>query len=145
MLTGALIGQMAPTPPMALAGGFVSHFILDAIPHTEGETFRTQSDSDPGVALIEAGVEFIVGVAIVGWVTAHCPAARDVSMALGTLAAIVPDLVDQPLEKFRGITLLHLPSLHWTVTRRHAVWGILTQVAVATAAGVFLWRVSGCG
>jgi hypothetical protein len=144
MLTGALIGQLAPTPVTALVGGLLSHFVLEAIPHAEGATFGARSDSGPGVELIEAGLEFIAGAVIVGWIAGSCPAARPLSIALATLAALVPDLIDQPLHRLRGATLLHLHSLHWTVTRRHALWGILTQVAVAGIAGLLLWRATGC-
>jgi hypothetical protein len=98
-----------------------------------------------GPELIVAGLEFIAGLAVVGWVIESCPGASPHRLWLGTLGALVPDLVDLPLRMLFRITLLHVPALHWTVARRHAVWGILSQVAVAGAALMVLWRTGGCG
>ncbi len=145
MLTGALIGQVAPTRPIAIAGGWLSHYVLDALPHTEGKTFWPHRGSTFGVDTIEAGAEFIAGSMIVGWLLGHCHGAHSVSVALGVLSALVPDLIDVPLKLVSRVTLLHAPGLHWTVRRSHALSGILTQVAVIGAAAMYLWRASGCG
>jgi len=148
MLTGALIGQMAGNPVVAVAGGLVSHVLLDAIPHTEGRTFNPEARQTPGLLtpdLLEAGLEFVAGAVIVGWLLGGCPAVHGGPVALGILGALLPDLVDQPLERLFQINLLHIRGLHWTVARRHALWGILTQLAVAGTAGLALWRAAGCG
>ena len=58
MLTGALIGQVAPHPVTAVLGGFLSHHLLDAIPHTEGKTFNPQPNAVRGAEILEAGLEF---------------------------------------------------------------------------------------
>jgi hypothetical protein len=34
--------------------------------------------------------------------------------------------------------------LHWTVSRQHAFWGIVTQVATAGMAAAMLWKLGGC-
>lgn len=145
MLTGAVIGEVAPSPTTAFFGGLLSHFVLDAIPHAEGETFKEQPSSGFGAEFIEAGLEFFAGVLIVGWVASTCHAVKPLSVGLGTLAALLPDFIDLPLKMFFGITILHARGLHWTVKRRNAIWGILTQVAVAGGAAAYLWRASGCG
>ncbi len=162
MLTGALIGQVVPTPALALAGGFVSHLVLDAIPHTDGATFEPRRDpGENGVTsvkwsvaelvrhllrpdILEAGLEFFVGVLILGWMIDNCPEIRALSVVLGVFAALVPDFIGPPLERFCRVNI-HPAGLHWTVARRHAVWGILTQVAVAGLAGWMFWRIGGCG
>jgi len=175
MLTGALVGQLAPSPVAAVAGAILSHLVLDAIPHTEGETFcpdstprhaaRTRSAGvrssvhlgaggrtlrlgfgiSVGVDVVEAGFEFLAGAVILGWFAAGCQELRSASVFLGALAAVAPDLVDTLLAALLGINLLHLERLHWTATRRHAALGILTQIGVAGAAAVLLWRAAGCG
>ncbi len=151
ILVGALIGQVAPHPSSAVLGGLVSHVVLDALPHTEGKTFRgrTQVMARPSLRLppdlIEAGFEAAAGLAAVTWVARACPGAHPLTVAAGVLGGLGPDLVDLPLMTFFGSTVLHIPSLHWTVSRRHAAWGILTQVVVAAAAALALWRVAGCG
>ncbi len=157
ILVGALIGQMAPHPGSAVLGGLVSHAVLDALPHTEGKTFRGRPEvtrpevtrSRPALRippdLVEAGFEAAAGLAAVTWVVRVCPGAHALTVAAGVVGGLGPDLIDLPLLTFFGATVLHIPSLHWTVPRRHAAWGILTQVVVAAAAAVALWRVAGCG
>lgn len=162
MLTGALIGQLVPTPALALAGGFVSHLVLDAMPHTDAATFEAPRDRGVNGAksavcsiselvrhllrpdILEAGLEFFVGVLILGWMIDNCPGINALSVAIGAFAALIPDFIGLPLERFCGANI-HPAGLHWTVARRHAVWGILTQVAVAGLAGWMFWRISGCG
>ena len=144
MLTGALIGQAAPNPVTAVLGGFFSHHLLDAIPHTEGKTFNPQPDAALGAELIAAGLQCAAGTLMLIWLIGNCDGANPLPIVLGSLAALLPDFVDLPLRTLFGISLLHVPGLHWTVQRRHAVWGLLTQMAVAGAAIVALWRGSGC-
>ncbi len=148
ILAGALIGQLAPTPAVALAGGVLSHFVLDGIPHTEGKTFRPrapQARGSVGVDLIEAGLEFIVGIAIVVWLTSTCHALNNRAIGLGVFGALLPDFIDLPLVLVWKVNLLHTPRLHWTVERRHAIWGILTQLAMIGFAGGWLWLTGACG
>lgn len=94
--------------------------------------------------ILEAGLEFFAGVLLLGWMIDHCPEIRALSVGLGVFAALIPDFIDPPLRRLSGIAI-HPAGLHWTVARRHAVWGILTQVAVAGIAGRMFWRVGGCG
>lgn len=146
MITGALVGQLTGTPLGAAGGGLLSHALLDAIPHTEGRTFRAEGGQRARLfspEIIEAGLELVGAALAIVWIT-RCPAADGRLIALGTLAAILPDAIDQPLERLRGIRVLHIRGWHWTVTRGHAVWGILTQVAVAAAGGLALLRLAGC-
>ncbi len=145
VLVGALIGQVTHHPAAAVLGGLASHAVLDALPHTEGATFRDRPGPNRFPELVEAGVEAVAGLAAVAWVVRTCPEAHALSVAAGVLGALGPDLIDQPLLMFSRVPVLHIPSLHWTVGRRHAVWGILTQVTLAGFAGLVLWRAAGCG
>lgn len=161
MLTGAAIGQLAPSPALALIGGFLSHFVLDIIPHTEGSTFRQRPAPNPVTVwkpqplsgprmnilradIIEAGGEFAAGVLVIGWLVGNCPWVEALSVGLGALGGILPDLIDLPLGRLTGIAVFHPPGLHWTVKRHNAAWGILTQVAAAGIAAAYLWRAGGC-
>ncbi len=151
LLVGALIGAAARTPAGALAGGIFSHYALDVIPHTEEETFtgpeveRARTGLRLGPGLVEAGLEAVLGVLAVGWLLSRCREMDPWSVGLGALGGLLPDLVDAPIKMFLGTGLVHPSRLHWTVTRRYAVWGILTQVAVAGGTAMLLWRVGGCG
>lgn len=145
ILTGALIGQVAPTPAASFLGGVASHFLLDVIPHAEGDTFRQDPKAGPGVELIEAAVELAVGVGAVAWLAGQCTSARVLSLGLGILGGLLPDLIDFPLDTFWGVTILHRRRWHWTVQRRHAALGILTQVVMIGVAAGGLWLTAGCG
>lgn len=146
MITGAIIGQVAPGPAAAAVGGLVSHYVLDVIPHTEGETFYGEAPIRllrPDV--IEAGAEFIAGSLIIGWLSTRCDGLHFLSVAFGALGALLPDLIDLPLKAlFKAGPFLHLRRLHWTVTRKHAVFGVLTQLLVVVTAGFFLWNSAIC-
>lgn len=120
--------------------------MLDAIPHTEGGTFRAETPKRASLfspELIEAGLEFACGVLIIALI-ARCPAADGRLIALGTLAALLPDMIDQPHDRLLGVNLLHVRQFHWTAPRRHAVWGILTQVTVAGTGVLALLKLVGC-
>ena len=144
VLVGALVGQAANNPTAAALGGLASHAVLDALPHTEGRSFR--SPGPPTLPeFLEAGVEVAAGVTAVAWVVRACPGAHGLAVAAGVLGTLVPDLIDQPLNLLFDVRVLHIPSLHWTVGRRHALWGILTQVVVVGFAAVALWRIASCG
>ncbi len=145
VLAGALVGQAAGTPGAGIVGGIASHYLLDVVPHTEGFTFRGKEVTGLTPDLIEAGVEAVVGIAALAWMVARCPQASAVQIGSGALGGLLPDLVDVPLKWLTGVTILHVRSLHWTVRRRHAVWGILTQVAVIAASAFGLWRLTACG
>ncbi len=152
LLTGALIGQATGSPALAAAGGLLSHAALDAIPHAEGKTFQANAEAESDFPrkrtaweLAEAGVEAAVGVLLLAWLTNACRASQTLPIAVGALAAIVPDMVDLPLRTLTGRSVLHVRRWHWTVSHRYALWGILTQVAVIAAAAILLWRAARCG
>jgi hypothetical protein len=168
LLVGAAVGAFSRSPATSLLGGIVSHLALDTVPHTEEETFTR--GRRPGVRLREAqagaprpsrrrrgrrrrltpglmlaGLELVLGSLIVAWLISRCGGLGPWSVGLGALGGIVPDLVDAPMHMFFGVRLMHISQLHWTVTRRYALWGIATQIAAAGAAAAVLWRLGGCG
>ncbi len=139
MLAGAALGQASPGAPWAIAGGVLSHELLDAIPHTEGETFGLREISLLRADVIEAGVEVLVGAALLWRLIVVCSGARADLIALGALGGLLPDLVDIPLQAVWGRMILHVRRLHWTVGRQHAVFGILMQIVTAGVSGALLW------
>jgi hypothetical protein len=139
MLAGAAVGQLSPGGPWAFAGGVLSHELLDAIPHAEGETFGLRGISLLRVDVLEAGAEVFVGAALLWRLAVACPGARTDLVVLGALGGLLPDLVDIPLHALWGKMILHVRRLHWTVGRKHAVLGILAQMVSAGVAGALLW------
>lgn len=163
MLTGALVGQLAPSPVVAVVGGLLSHLALDAIPHAEGGTFSHVDGSRLRLAagapnphhaggglrrpleMIEAGLELVAGIVALAWLDSRCPGLDLRLVCLGVFGGLIPDLIDQPVERLWGVNVVHPERIHWTVGRRFWLLGILTQVVVAAAAILFLWRAGGCG
>lgn len=145
LMTGAAIGQAVGNPAAAVIGGVLSHFVLDAMPHTEGKTFYGEAPVRllrPD--LIEAALEFAAGLLIVGWSLVRCEGIH-LSVVVGALGALMPDLVDLPLKALLNVgPFFHLQRIHWTVTRNHAALGMLTQLIVIVAAWSFLWRAAAC-
>ena len=146
-------------PGASLFAGVASHVVLDAIPHTEEETFtrgrrrgyrlsvvdngthRRRLRLTPGLML--AGCELIAGTIVVAWFATRCQGLNPWAVGLGAFGGVLPDLVDAPVHLLFRIRLMHVSKLHFTVTRRFALLGILTQVVLAAAAAAMLWRV-GC-
>lgn len=88
--------------------------------------------------LVLAGFELLGGILILAWLLTRCHRLSPWSIGLGAPGGILPDLVDASANVLFGVTLMHIPKLHWTVTRRYALLGILTQVVVAGAAAAIL-------
>ena len=145
MLVGALVGQITQTPALTVLGGISSHLVLDAVPHTEGETFGL--DLRPGFRwdLAEAALEVLAGTAFLAWLIRACPMVAPFPIVFGAAAGLFPDVVEAMCFRWLGRTVLHPLRLHWTVSRRHWRAGVITQIAVIAAAAILLWRLSGCG
>lgn len=159
LLVGAAVGAIVP-PDASLFVGIASHVVLDAVPHTEEETFtrgrrrgyrlsvvedgthRRRLVLTPG--LILAGCELIIGTIVVAWFAARCQGLNPWAVGLGAFGGVLPDLVDAPAHLLFRIRLMHVSKLHFTVTRRFALVGILTQIVFAGAAAAMLWRLGGC-
>jgi hypothetical protein len=88
VLSGALIGAVAPTPARAFALGVVSHFVLDAVPHWGdwGSQRRFLRIAVP---------DGLTGLAVMGVATAVSPPERRAAVLAGMAGAAVPDL-DKP-------------------------------------------------
>lgn len=159
VLAGALIGQVAPGPLSALAGGVLSHYVLDAIPHVDSGNSARIDNRNGGAGqgsayanarprlswpLVEAGAEAALGVGLLVLLVRTCPAATVRPIALGVAGALAPDLIDQPLNMLFGITVVHPRRLHSQLPVRHAAWGLAAQAAIIIAAAWGLWRTAGC-
>ncbi|MGH3472346.1 MAG: hypothetical protein ACRDPG_09925 [Nocardioidaceae bacterium] len=86
VLSGAVIGLVAPGPGTALAVGVASHFALDAAPHFGLDDLRLMQVAVP---------DGLVGLVAAALVTATAPSARRTSLLAGVFGACVPDL-DKP-------------------------------------------------
>jgi hypothetical protein len=137
-MAGALVGRLVPHPLLALLGGMVAHAALDAIPHTDGDTFQPLNRRGVAFDLGTAAVEMAGGLAAVAWIVQGNTPEGMLAIWAGVLGGMLPDIVDFPLERLTGRQILHISRTHAAVGRERAVAGVLTQLAVVALAGGIL-------
>lgn len=90
VLVGSLVGLSSPNTATAFAGGFVSHFLLDAIPHMGAKNW------------VRAGIiDGLVGLTVAGVVYSKTPKTHRQRLVAGVAGACLPDS-DKPLMLFTG-------------------------------------------
>lgn len=92
VLSGALVGVAAQGPARAVGAGFVSHFVLDAVPH-----FGVDESRFLPVAVADG----LLGLATIAGIARRTPPALRPRVAAGIAGACVPDL-DKPARLFVG-------------------------------------------
>src|SRR4051812_43552731 len=92
VLSGAVLGALAPDVSTAVSRGFASHFALDAIPHWGCE---------PSEMLRVAVPDGLVGLAAIAAVSAAAEPSHRVRVLAGVFGACLPD-IDKPCELFFG-------------------------------------------
>lgn len=105
VLSGAVIGALSPDPLSAAGRGFVSHFVLDALPH-----FGLPAEHLMKVAVPDG----LLGLAVIGLIARETPAALRWRVLGGIFGACLPD-VDKPGRQFFGRS----PFPRW-MDRAHA-------------------------
>lgn len=91
VLSGAVVGAVAPSPTTAFVAGVASHFVLDAVPHW----------GDEATFLRVAVVDGLVGLTTMGVIAARTPRERRRRVVAGMLGACSPD-ADKPSTLFFG-------------------------------------------
>jgi hypothetical protein len=94
VLSGAVIGAVAGRPVPAFVLGVASHFALDAAPHWG-------KFGDDRRMLRVAVPDGLVGLAVMGTMTAVAPRDRLAAVLAGMAGAALPDL-DKPFRIFLG-------------------------------------------
>ena len=92
VLSGAVIGAVATDVPSAAAVGFLSHFVLDGLPH-----FGVDEEHLMAIAVPDG----LIGLATIAAVARATPAGRLVPVLAGIAGACLPDL-DKPAQVFFG-------------------------------------------
>lgn len=90
VLSGAVVGLIAPGPGTAATGGFASHFLLDAVPH-----FGVDEEHLMRIAVPDG----LLGLACIGAVLAATPGRQRLPVAAGIAGACLPDM-DKPGRQF---------------------------------------------
>lgn len=92
MLIGASIGKTLRRPALAYPAAYLSHYVLDAVPHLDGGGLF--GSGGPPTALMKGlgVVDLVVGSLIVWWLIRGRPQAR--IMAWAAFCAILVDIID---------------------------------------------------
>lgn len=145
LLAGAAIATATTTSyPLAFLIGFLSHFVLDAIPHVDPGTFfnpqKNENQSWPLWIYIYAASEFVIIWAIVIFLFQNRP---DFDIIItGGIGGITVDILDNHPCRFIR-TWPFFKQIHWLHKKFHfelpaSQWylGIPTQIIII---GVCLW------
>jgi hypothetical protein len=92
VLSGAAIGALSPDPISAAGRGFVSHFVLDSLPH-----FGLPEEHLMRIAVPDG----LVGLVTIGVVAREAPAGMRLRVLGGIFGACLPD-IDKPARQFFG-------------------------------------------
>lgn len=139
MVVGAAIGNMDRRLWLVLPIAFLSHFVLDFIPHVESEILY--AGRPHWVMVLVAIMSTCLGIGLVIWACYRKPNWK--IMYAGALVAVLPDLAEKVIGAAR---LSEWPATAWLYSFHHTFhhpivhsgWqiGVATQVAVLAIA---LW------
>jgi len=142
-LTGAFIGKEVGYPPLAFLLGFISHFILDAIPHNDGpDDAVVRGENEPMSSAQYAIVAADIALTIIVMIYFLNRGEATPGFIWGAIGAVLPDFVDNT--PFWSTTVRKLPVFkqfhifhHGLQKIKTPMWfGLLTQYAIAA---VFFW------
>ena len=136
VLVGASLATVISNPFVLAASAFISHFVLDMIPHKDYEITPLKANFHK--LIIDAGVSAALLFAVIG----ALPLEKQALFALGGFFGILPDGLWMLYRLFNWKFLeryveLH-NFLHWLLIaqdhKTHPVLGLFTQVSVSIAA-----------
>lgn len=143
ILAGALVGSKASSPALAAIFGFLSHYVLDALPHFEYD-IENLKDSQSRInkkfiiQILKVAIDFSVGFGLGLWLVWNTPA-RNLALS-GMLGALIPDgllflawrLPNQKFLKFmrRLHSSCHIGN-HFGGRKKSPIWlGLTTEIIV---------------
>ena len=144
-IVGAVIGTEVNYPPLAFILGFISHFILDVIPHNDGPddvVGRTGPNS-----INQYLVVAVDGLVAICTIIYFGQSSESASFFWGALGGITPDLIDnvpilkEYVRKLKVFDKFH--QFHYWIQSRKAplILGIPLQYAIFFLGVLFLLKV----
>lgn len=136
VLFGASLATAISNPFILVASAFISHFVLDMIPHKDYEI--TPLKANFYKLVIDAGVSAILLFSVIGTL----PLEKQALFALGGFFGILPDGLWMLYRLFNWKFLeryveIH-NSLHWLLItedhKTHLALGLFTQVSISITA-----------
>jgi len=141
LLTGAAIVMAVPQPELSLPLAFLSHFVLDTIPHTEPGTFLSQTRTEPTIPskteMKWAALDFFLGFLILVFLFLRL---RNPFLLYGGFLAVLPDFINNvpyrhQLKRFFGLKQIHWLHCraHFTLEKKYWPLGVFTQLILLLA------------
>ncbi|MCX6806899.1 MAG: hypothetical protein NT135_02150 [Candidatus Berkelbacteria bacterium] len=138
ILVGATIASTNLDPSISLPICFLSHFILDAIPHLESSTFlakyRSKEDELSQKEITYAILDCVLGAIIVLFLYLKF---NNIMLVYGAFFALLPDIIDnvpywygiRKLPVFKQLHQLH-DFVHHNLSEKYWYIGLATQLAL---------------
>jgi hypothetical protein len=138
---GAAIASKIPNPLIAIPLSFLSHFVLDKVPHwnphiiSETKKFGKPTEKSTNIIIVDSTVALILGSTIA--YNALPNTIMAISIMLCSFFSILPDLIEFPYfyfkrrDKFYTVWSSFQKSIQTDTT---PFWGLLTQFIVIVAA-----------
>lgn len=147
-MTGAAIGIATGNPLAAFAVGVASHFVLDAVPHTDPGTwhFEDPYPFKPHAADMAVGLfDLFLALYLLLYLAGQAPLVAAAPLA-GIVGAVIPDVISiaplfyHPLAKFKPLERYHAFArrVHRTAKPSEWILGLVTQVIVIGGAVWYL-------
>lgn len=143
---GAAIASKIPNPFIAIPLSFLSHFVLDKVPHwnphiiTETKQFGHPTEKSTNIIIVDSALALMLGSAIAYEALPNVNMA--ISIILCSFASILPDLIEFPYfyfkrrDKFYTVWSSFQKSIQTDTT---PFWGLLTQF-ITIVASIFWIR-----
>jgi len=146
LLAGAAIASSSLPPEISLPLVFLSHFVLDAIPHIEPSTFLKKHRLKENEATRQEILWEIPDLALAGAILIFLYfKTHNFLLFWGAFAGISADLIDNVpfwyfVRKWPVFHQLHQfhDFFHYELDRKHWYWGIITQFSILVIALYFL-------
>lgn len=129
---GASLSILTTNPLIAFILGFISHFILDAIPHGDEhiDQWTTKYSFKQRIAVI-ALIDFGVASFILGTALPELIIAKPLIILFGMAGGVMPDII-------QGIVLGQSNFLAKTYTKIHLWFHKLSQIKIPLSYGLLL-------
>ncbi len=124
LVTGAALGQVISNPALAFFSGFLSHFLLDAIPHWDYHLASLETNPDDKLDtkmalnrdfisdLAKISLDLIIGATVLFLTFKFLNWQINAGVILSALGAIIPDFLQFAYFKLRWPVLRVLQTFH---------------------------------
>lgn len=138
-VAGAIIGRAAPDPVTAFLGGFLSHFLMDMVPHGDAHLYESyQNNQKVKTALAYVTLDAVLTVYLILGIREAHQFDDGMNVSAGIVGGLLPDLLIGFYNLFKPKWLDWFHDLHfffhnYIVDRKRDIaftTGVVMQVAI---------------